>query len=176
MSGARCPVAVDVLFALLLFLSVGALAGGGALVAAPDGSALGVPVALLAGTPFPAYLVPGVLLFTFVGIYPAEVAFALWRRPSWQWPETLNPYRRRHWAWAAGWSVGVVLIVWILSQMLLLGCCYALQYLYFGWGLLVRIVAVVPAVRGHYRRMRVPGRDHCSCLPGHIMLLAFTSA
>ena len=73
MSGARCPVAVDVLFALLLFLSVGALAGGGALVAAPDGSALRVPVALLAGTPFPDYLVPGVLLFTFVGIYPAEV-------------------------------------------------------------------------------------------------------
>ena len=159
MSGARRTVAVDALIALLLFLSVGALAGGGALLAAPDGSALGLPLALLAGTPFPDYFAPGVLLFTFLGIYPAVVCFALWRRPNWQWPDTLNPCRRLHWAWAAGWSVGVVLIVWILSQMALLGCCYALQYLYLAWGILVLIVAVVPAVRGHYRRARVPSRD-----------------
>ena len=155
MSGAGRSVAVYAFIGLLLLLSLGALAGGGALLAEPDGRALGVPVALLAGTPFRDYFIPGVLLFTFLGVYPAVVSFALWRRPSWKWPERLNPIRRMHWAWMAGLSVGIALIVWILSQMMLLGCCYALQYLYLGWGVLVLIVAALPAVRGHYARRGV---------------------
>jgi TM2 domain-containing membrane protein YozV len=160
MSGARRNVAVHALIGLLLFLSFGALAGGGALLADPAGQALGLPVALLAGTPFLDYFIPGVLLFTFLGVYPAAVSFALWSRPNWQWPELLNPFRLLHWAWTAGFSVGIVLLVWILSQMMLLGCCYALQYLYLGWGILILIVAAVPAVRGHYRRAaRLAGKD-----------------
>ena len=61
---ARLAVALEV------FLGVGALFGGGAFILAPDGHLLGMPTTLLAGSPFPSYLVPGIVLFTFVGVAP----------------------------------------------------------------------------------------------------------
>src|SRR5690554_4630226 len=56
------PAGVHLLIALLLLLAVNALAGGAALVAEPSGRLLGMPVSLLAGSPFEDYLVPGVIL------------------------------------------------------------------------------------------------------------------
>jgi hypothetical protein len=145
-------VAVGVWIALLLLLSLGALVGGGALMARPDGNSLGVPSDLLVGTPFRDYLIPGTLLFVFLGVYPAVVSFALWRRPEWKWPDRVNPFRGMHWAWTAGLSVGVVLIVWIVSEEALIGCCHPLQHLYLGWGILVLVMGGLPGVRARYVR------------------------
>ena len=44
---------------LLVLLGLGALAGGVALLFRPDGSVMGFDVALLAGSPFPDYVIPG---------------------------------------------------------------------------------------------------------------------
>src|ERR1700682_2442994 len=55
---------------LEIFLGLGALFGGGALILGPDGHILGMPTSLLAGSPFPSYLLPGIILFTFIGVAP----------------------------------------------------------------------------------------------------------
>src|ERR1700675_1064190 len=61
---ARLAVALEV------FLGLGALFGGGAFILGPDGHLLGMPTKLLAGSPFTSYLIPGIILFTFIGIAP----------------------------------------------------------------------------------------------------------
>jgi hypothetical protein len=53
---------------LLALLGIGALAGGFALVAKPDGSVMHFDPALLAGSPFTDFLVPGVILGGLFGV------------------------------------------------------------------------------------------------------------
>ena len=54
--------------AFLLLLGLGALAGGIALVAKPDGSVMQFDVALLSGSPFSDFVVPGLVLGGLFGI------------------------------------------------------------------------------------------------------------
>jgi hypothetical protein len=51
-----------------LFISLGAIAGGLGLILEPDGSNLGFSVELLNNSPFSDYLIPGIVLFVFIGI------------------------------------------------------------------------------------------------------------
>ncbi len=64
----------------LVVLGLGALAGGVALVAAPDGRIMQFHPALLAGSPFPDYLVPGLILGGLFGVGSLAVAVAGVRR------------------------------------------------------------------------------------------------
>ncbi len=52
---------------LQLFIGVGAVAGGLALVLDPSGESLGTPIELLEKTPFATFLVPGIVLFIVNG-------------------------------------------------------------------------------------------------------------
>ena len=58
----------------LIILGLGALAGGIALVSAPDGSNMQFDVGLLAGSPFSDYLIPGLILGGLFGIGSLVVA------------------------------------------------------------------------------------------------------
>ena len=97
---ARLAVALEV------FLGVGALFGGGAFILAPDGHLLGMPTTLLAGSPFPSYLVPGIVLFTFVGVAPLLAA--------------AMTVRRQAFAPIAAIAVGLTLIGWVSVEMVVL--------------------------------------------------------
>jgi uncharacterized membrane protein len=92
--------------ALEIFLGLGALFGGGAFILAPDGHLLGMPTKLLAGSPFPSFLVPGIILFTFVGIAPLLAAAIT--------------IRRRAVAPLAALAVGLTLIGWVSVEMVVL--------------------------------------------------------
>jgi len=81
--------------ALEIFLGVGALFGGGR-------SSWG-PTATCSGSPFPSYLVPGIVLFTLVGIAPLLAAASTARR------QALAPI--------AAVAVGVTLIGWVCVEM-----------------------------------------------------------
>ena len=97
---ARLAVALEV------FLGLGALFGGGAFILGPDGHLLGMPTSLLAGSPFPSYLVPGIVLFTFVGIAPLLAA--------------AMTVRRQAFAPIAAMAVGLTLIGWVSVEMVVL--------------------------------------------------------
>src|ERR1700674_5565523 len=92
--------------ALEIFLGLGALFGGGALILAPDGHLLGMPTKLLAGSPFPSFLMPGIVLFTFVGLAPLLAATITVRRHA------LAP--------VAAVGVGLTLIGWVSVEMVVL--------------------------------------------------------
>jgi len=146
------PKAVWLLIVLQFLLGLGALAGGGVLMAVPDGSIMQMPLSMLKYSPFPNYLIPGAILFTVLGIYPVVVAYSLLRRPAWRWPEELNPVKRLHWSWAASLAAGVILVLWITAQVLLIRSVAFLHVLYFVWGWVLILLTQTARVRQHYTR------------------------
>jgi len=146
------PAAVWLLIVMQFLLGLGALAGGGVLMAAPDGSLMQMPLSMLKYSPFSNYLIPGAILFTLLGLYPVVVACSLWRRPAWRWPEALNPAKRRHWSWAASLAGGVILVMWITVQVSLLRSIAFLHILYFVWGWVLILLTLTAGVRQHYTR------------------------
>jgi hypothetical protein len=153
------PASVFLLIVLLLLLAIGAIYGGVALIADPTGGLLGMPVTLLAGRPFPDYLLPGIILFGLLGVFPVAVALGLWFRPGWGWA----PGFAIHLAWFAALAVGVALIVWILVQMAILR--FFLQPILLALGIAIIGVSLLPGVRRYYVKPEVsesfsaPGRE-----------------
>ena len=64
----------------LVLLGIGAIAGGVALVAQPDGSAMQFSTTLLAGSPFSDFFVPGLILGGLFGVGSLVVAAMGMRR------------------------------------------------------------------------------------------------
>lgn len=91
---------------LEVFLGLGAIAGGAMLILGPDGHLLGMPTRMLSGTPFHDYLVPGIILFTAIGLAPLLVAALTFRR------HPIAPL--------AAVAVGLTLIGWITVEMVML--------------------------------------------------------
>ena len=139
-----------VLIILQFLLGLGAAISGGFLILAPDGHIMGMPLDILKNTPFSTFLLPGILLFTFVGIYPLAVAYSLFARPSWSWPDSINPFKNMYWAWAASLAAGIILIIWICVQMIMLGTVHFLHVLYLGWGVAIILSTLYPSVRRSY--------------------------
>jgi hypothetical protein len=99
---------------------------------------------------FSNFLIPGVLLFVFIGIYPLAVAYSLWKRPGWRWPNVLNPFKRIHWSWAGSLAAGVLLMIWIGVQVQFMAIGF-LHIICFAWGALLVLLTLLPRVRRHYR-------------------------
>ena len=93
--------------ALELFLSIGALLGGGALMLAPRGGIIPLPVSALNGSPFDSYFVPGLILFSVLGLGPLGAAALVWLR------HPLAPL--------AASVVGVALLIWLAVEIGIVG-------------------------------------------------------
>ena len=144
------PWLVNLLIFLNAFLAFSALIPGGAFIIAPDGHLIQMPLSNLENSPFPDFLIPGILLFVFIGIYPAAVAFSLWKWPAWRWPDILNPFKQLHWSWAGSLAAGVILIIWIITEVQFMQVGL-LHIFYFGWGVLILLVTLFPSVHEYYR-------------------------
>ena len=101
----RLPGIARLAMVLEIFLGIGALFGGSQFILAPDGHLLGLPLKMLAGTPFHSFLVPGLLLFTLVGVAPMLAAVITARRGA------IGPL--------AALAVGVTLMGWITVEMVI---------------------------------------------------------
>lgn len=115
---------------LLLFLAIGAICGGLALILGPRGEILPLPLSLLLGSPFTSYLVPGTILFVVLGLGPLGVAILAWRKSPTAPALTL--------------FVGSTLIVWIVAEIIIVGYSNEppLQAAYFGLGVVIAMVGV----------------------------------
>jgi len=146
----RRPSAATVLIAVLLVQAVGAMGGGAALIAAPDGGVVKMPVSYLAGSPFHDYLVPGIVLFVVLGLGPLLAAVALLRRPTARALAALNPFPGQHWSWTLSGVVGVALLVWIAIEVAIVPFS-ALQPLFAAVGVAIVALTLTPSVRRFYR-------------------------
>jgi hypothetical protein len=146
------PIAGWVLIVLLFFIGVSALISGAMLFVAPDGHLMQWSTDQLKGSPFTNYLIPGLILFIFLGIFPIFVGFSLSKRPMWTWPNVINPAKKTHWAWTASWAVGVIMLIWITIETVFLGYVSFLQPFVAGYGIILIILTLLPNVRKFYKR------------------------
>lgn len=139
----RLPVIARAAILLEVFLGLGALFGGGALILGPDGHLLGMPTTLLAGSPFNSFLVPGIILFTLVGVAPL-IAAAI-------------TVRRQAFAPLAAVAVGLTLIGWVSVEMVILAGPGSLA-----WAFYLVLGACIAAVGVAWWRssMRADGITH----------------
>ncbi len=153
-------LSIWVLITLQFLLGLGAAICGALLIIAPDGHLMQMPVTMLSHTPFATFRLPGILLFTFVGIYPLLVVYSLFARPAWSWPELINPFKTMHWAWAASLAAGVIVIIWICVQMIMLGTVQFLHVLYLVWGAAILLLTLYPTIGQRYLvKSLLPSKD-----------------
>lgn len=137
---------IPILIFLQFFLGLGALFGGGSLMLAPDGSLLGMPLSVMQGAPFADFFIPGLILFTLVGIFPLCITYGLWKRPGWNWPNAINPFKSMHWSWAGSLAAGAICIIWILVELFWVPFAW-IHAVYLAWGAFILLITLLPAVR-----------------------------
>ena len=120
------------LVVLHVFVGIGALAGGGACIANPD-SPFGAPLSMLEGSPFSSYLVPGIVLFGFLGIGNCIGALMV---------------LRNNWLKAVVTGIlGAGLMIWILVQVFVIHAVAFLHVLFFCIGVFQSISAIIILVK-----------------------------
>jgi hypothetical protein len=129
--------------ALLAVLGLAALGGGAFLVASPDGSAMQWTVAMLDGSPFADFTIPGLLLGVVFGLGSllAIVLGLTHSRPA--------PF--------VAFAIGCAQMIWISVELAIIGEFSFLHPTMFGIGLLIAATAVPwgwPTFRA-WRRSRI---------------------
>ncbi len=107
---------------LLLFTSVSALFGGSMLVADPTGALLEMTPAVLKAGPFRDFFIPGIALFTLVGVSSLVIAVLV--------------IKNRHLAPLLVIFQGIILVIWITIQVMVIVEFNALQFVYSSLGIL----------------------------------------
>ena len=108
---------------LLFLLSLGAIAGGVALVSKPDGSVMKFSTTLLAGSPFSDFFFPGLILGGLFGVGSAVVAIIGLR--SWR----IAPF--------AAFAIGCGMMIWIVVELAIIKELSFLHPAFFGVGLAI---------------------------------------
>ena len=116
------------LFSLHVFVGIGALAGGLAAITNPSGP-LGISVEALKYSPFTNFLIPGIILFTVMGIGNLLSALTLSFKLKYQ------GYISSIFSWA--------LVIWIVVQCIMLNSVNFLHILYFIIGLVEAILSAI---------------------------------
>lgn len=146
------PKAVTFLYVLLVFLGVGAIAGGVGLITDPSGGQLGMSVdEMLKRSPFDDFLIPGILLLVVFGLLPLLVVYGLVRRPQWSWADAINPFKELHATWTLALYVGFGQIIWIMVETYIMDAVAVIHVLYMTIGLLIQIAALLPSCQRYFR-------------------------
>jgi hypothetical protein len=122
-------LAGKVTIGFLVWLGIGALAGGVALVAKPDGSVMGFSTSLLAGSPFSDFLLPGLILGGVFGLGSLATAVAGLRHLL------LAP--------VVAFAIGCGQMIWIVVQLLIIKEVSFLHPLMLGTGLVIAVASAI---------------------------------
>ena len=126
---------------LLVTLGLMALAGGAALVSRPDGSVMQMPLSWLAGSPFPDFLIPGLILGGLFGLGSLAVAglgVRAWR---------IAPF--------LAFAIGCGQMIWIVVELAIIKGISILHPICFGIGLAIALASLRwgwPTFQGWRRR------------------------
>lgn len=116
-----------ILFVLHLFVGIGALMGGLAAITNPQ-EPLGASVEYLKNSPFTNYLIPGIILFTVIGIGNIVSAF------TFRFKSKFQGYISSVFSWA--------LVIWIVVQCIMLNDVVALHVIFFIIGLIEALLSM----------------------------------
>ena len=115
------------LFILISFIAITSTLSGLLMLSDPEGGILNLSPALLEGTPFNDFLIPGILLTTIVGFVNLLAVFYNLQRQT----------NRYNWSLAGG----LMISGWIVIQMILIHAIHWLHFIYLGIGLLIILIA-----------------------------------
>lgn len=126
-----------ILSVLVLFQGLSGIIGGTVLIIDPSGELLGIPIKWLEGSPFPDYLIPGIILASILGIYPL-IAF-------------IGLLKRQDWAVTATRNLGFALIIWVTTEIIVIGYQSEppIQMIYGLLGLVISLISYFPKLN-HY--------------------------
>lgn len=116
------------LFALHLFVGAGAVFGGLAAITDPK-APLGIPIEVLKNSPFNNFLIPGIILFTLIGL--GNIFSALMFRFN----SRFQGYISSVFSWA--------LVIWIVVQCIMLNSIAALHVIFFTIGLIEASLSMI---------------------------------
>ena len=116
------------LFALHVFVGIGAMAGGLGAISDPQ-APMGISVDLLKNSPFSNYLIPGIILFTIIGL--GNVISAL----MFHFKSRFQGYISSVFSWA--------LVIWIVVQCIMLNTVAFLHILFFIIGLVQATLSMI---------------------------------
>ena len=111
---------------LLILTGINAIAAGYSFIADPTGGGLGISVDYLKHASFSNFLIPGLVLFTVIGLGALFTAYAALTRKKY--------YALLYLAY------GATLSGWIIIQYLMLQAFHPLQAVFFSIGLFLTIV------------------------------------
>ena len=66
----------NIFLIVLGFLALGAIGGGIVLIISPSGVLIGIPLSEFNNIPFNSYLIPGIILFSILGVIPSLLIIA----------------------------------------------------------------------------------------------------
>ena len=147
----QSKTAQHILIGLLAFLGLGAMGGGGVFIISPTGKLMGMPLSMLKNSPFHSFLIPGIILFTVLGLVPLLLIRALIKRPESKFANRFNFFKDMHWSWSFTVYVGFALIIWLQIQMALLSAVAWLHTFYMFFAVIIIFVALLPQVRNSYK-------------------------
>jgi hypothetical protein len=137
---------------LLAFLGLSAIGGGGALIISPSGKLLGgLPLSILKKSPFDNFLIPGIILFVVLGVFPSLLIFALLKKTASPFAAHFNFFKDMHWAWSFSIYVAFALIIWLQTEMYFLQAVGWLHNFYMIFAISIIFVALLPKVRNFYK-------------------------
>jgi len=137
---------------LLAFLGLGAIVGGGAMIISPSGILLGLPLSMLDKAPFNNYLIPGIILFLCLGLFPSIILFHLIKKTDCRMAEKFNFFKDIHWTLSYCIYIGFILIIWIQVEMVLIQTVSWIHTFYMFLAILIIFVSLIPQVRNIYKK------------------------
>lgn len=130
-----------------LVVGIGALFGGAMAITDPYGVQFGMPVDVLKKGPFTTFLIPGLFLFSVIGLGHLLSFVAAWRKFR------LHPY--------INGGAGCILMAWIVIQCYILESIHFLHVTFFIAGLAESLIALYILVKaGLFPFSRKPFNPH----------------
>jgi hypothetical protein len=116
------------IFALHVFVGIGGMAGGLGTILNPE-APLGASVEMLENSPFSNFLIPGIILFTIIGLGNVISAITILFKSRFQ------GYISSVFSWA--------LVIWIVVQCIMINSIVFLHVLFFTIGLVEVVLSMI---------------------------------
>jgi len=142
----------NILLIVLGFLALGAIGGGAVLIISPTGELIGMPLSELRNSPFNSFLIPGIILFSVLGLIPLLLIIALLKKPEFRLCEQINLFKDMHWSWTFTVYIAFTLIGWIQIQIVFLQSVHWLHTFYMFYAVVIIIIALLPQIRILYKK------------------------
>lgn len=136
--------------------SLSAIYGGINLIKDPSGISLKLPIALLTGTIFKDFQIPGILLLLLIALPSMFLIYPLFAKPKWKAFNIINIYSNYYWAYTYSIYNSIILISWINIQLIILDHGTLIHGIFGLFGTFMLILTLLPSVKSYYRNK--PGK------------------